>query len=380
MSATQRIELKGNNIMFNFNSFKEQVMKEYDLGNSFKKVIERIEEYDGEEKVEELERSLREIDSILKEKRIRIEAAENYLNYINDCISERRKEKDERLNELRKEVSLLKGEGGIKRKKKDIEEPIKLKRLNSNNTKKERIESKDENSIKNKTLIKTEKSSEREEDEEDEEFILNERMVKKYEKMFEENEVETIKDNVKYLMTWVEMNKMRILYDSVIDGSNYEVIFDKIKKKPNIYVIIIDNNDNVFGGFISHSIKVLSEKEEENIDIIEDNNHFVFCLYPSNDERTTMRWIPKDYEEDEEQTEDIDLLSYGGDIKIWSKNEFIISIGNFYRGWIDIASIGENCSYNHSLYMVYQGMNQSCCNGDGTPFSAERILIVQMGK
>ncbi|EDR22100.1 hypothetical protein EDI_041300 [Entamoeba dispar SAW760] len=375
MSATQRIELKGNNIMFNFNSFKEQVMKEYDLGNSFKKIIERIERYDGEERVEELERSLREIDSILKEKRIRIEAAENYLNYINECINERRKEKDERLNELRKEVSILKGEGGIKRKKNDFEEPIKLKRLNSNSINEARIEPKDDCIVKNKVLIKTEKS-----DEEDEEFVLNERMLKKYEKMFEENEVETVKDNVKYLMEWVEMNKMRILYDSVIDGSSCEVIFDKIKKKPNIYVIIIDNNDNVFGGFISHSIKVLSEKEEDDIDIIEDNDHFVFCLYPSNDERTTTRWIPKDYEEDEEQTEDFDLLSYGGDIKIWSKNEFIISIGNFYQGWIDIASIGENCSYNHSLYKVYQNMNKSYCNGDGTPFSAERILIVQMGK
>ncbi|KAL7714549.1 TLDc domain-containing protein [Entamoeba marina] len=65
------------------------------------------------------------------------------------------------------------------------------------------------------------------------------------------------------LQNWSDFHSFNIIYDSDVDGGGY-VAIDMVHNKKNLYFINFDNENNVFGGFVSNPNSGLSYQEQCN--------------------------------------------------------------------------------------------------------------------
>ncbi|KAL7712561.1 hypothetical protein QTN25_009885 [Entamoeba marina] len=65
------------------------------------------------------------------------------------------------------------------------------------------------------------------------------------------------------LQNWTDFHSFNIIYDSDVDGGGYTAI-RMVHNKKNLYFINFDNENNVFGGFVSNPNSGLSYQEQCN--------------------------------------------------------------------------------------------------------------------
>ena len=83
---------------------------------------------------------------------------------------------------------------------------------------------------------------------------------------------EYVYNNLKTLETWSEHQVNNVLYDSDIDGKDSSIFRNKIMNHNQLYFIIIDSNNNVFGHYHSGIINKIDSSD------IYDSNIFIFTL------------------------------------------------------------------------------------------------------
>ncbi|KAL7718026.1 TLDc domain-containing protein [Entamoeba marina] len=92
--------------------------------------------------------------------------------------------------------------------------------------------------------------------------------------MFTLNENNQFKRNIKsigLLKEWCMLDNYTIIFDSDIYGNGMESLEHILKNKNQLYFIHFDDDDNVFGGYLSSRIDMI------NIDV-KDNTSFLFSL------------------------------------------------------------------------------------------------------
>ena len=78
-------------------------------------------------------------------------------------------------------------------------------------------------------------------------------------------------NNLKTLETWSGKKYSEVLYDSDIDGKDSSIFRNKIMNHNQLYFIIIDSNDNVFGHYHPGVINKISSN------IYNDNDYYYSC-------------------------------------------------------------------------------------------------------
>ena len=113
-----------------------------------------------------------------------------------------------------------------------------------------------------------------------------------------------------------------VLYDSDIDGKDSSIFRNKIMNHNQLYFIIIDSNDNVFGHYHSSVINKINSR-------IHDSNIFIFTL--NNNGRCGIKKFKLKSNE------------YEHSVYIYNDNRFYFC-GNVISGYCAIYSIGNNDS------------------------------------
>ena len=90
------------------------------------------------------------------------------------------------------------------------------------------------------------------------------------------------------LETWSEKKYSSVLYDSDIDGKDSSIFRNKIMNHNQLYFIIIDSNDNVFGHY--NEVKI-----NKTGDYTRDEQSFLFTL--NNNGRCEIKKVNKYYNE-----------------------------------------------------------------------------------
>ncbi|KAL7720104.1 TLDc domain-containing protein [Entamoeba marina] len=80
-----------------------------------------------------------------------------------------------------------------------------------------------------------------------------------------------INQSIKFLKEWSQHVKFSILYDTDIDGDSSSSLVNTVMYKKNLYFITIDDEGNVFGGFLDKEITTTNQT-------ISDPKSFVFSL------------------------------------------------------------------------------------------------------
>ncbi|KAL7714596.1 TLDc domain-containing protein [Entamoeba marina] len=80
------------------------------------------------------------------------------------------------------------------------------------------------------------------------------------------------------LKNWCGLNKIKVIFDSDIDGDGSGTLAKSIKGLGNLYFITFDDNNNVFGGFLSSMVKLKQEVVGLQIPEVTDTNCFLFSL------------------------------------------------------------------------------------------------------
>ena len=217
-------------------------------------------------------------------------------------------------------------------------------------------------------------------------FKKTKKSITKAKQIFEMKELPIISENVELLMDWVEMPKMKVVYDSQIDLPNSTTLFDKIKRLNNLYFFFIDDKNEIFGSFISN--KITTETTMETYDEVkEDECHFVFTLHGINEQEKSRQYVPKKYAEmdmvnsgnmEEDQME---YQYHEGGMFLWKMekgDEHFLTIGNGDIGWLEIGKYGKKVSYNHELWKVYDGLTKNETNGRYSTFTVQRLVVIQM--
>ena len=95
------------------------------------------------------------------------------------------------------------------------------------------------------------------------------------------------------LKEWTGKEKATLVYDSNFDSSSPVTLFEKVRGKPNVAIIVFVKEGDVFGAFYSIA---LTEKNKEYVDL----NAFVFSFKSHGRCRVPQRFMVK--EEKEEDT------------------------------------------------------------------------------
>jgi len=149
---------------------------------------------------------------------------------------------------------------------------------------------------------------------------------------------EYIYNNLKTLETWSGHQVNTVLYDSDIDGKDSSIFRNKIMNHNQLYFIIIDSNNNVFGHYHSGVINKINSR-------IHDSNIFIFTLN-SNGRCGIKKFKLKSNE-------------YEHSVYIYNDNRFYCC-GNGNNCYCDIHSIGNNNdSYICDMSNSYEDINKT---------------------
>ena len=145
-----------------------------------------------------------------------------------------------------------------------------------------------------------------------------------------------------------------VLYDSDIDGKDSSIFRNKIINHNQLYFIIIDSNDNVFGHYHSGVINKIDSR-------IYDSNIFMFTL--NNNGRCGIKKFD----------------NKGGD----DAYTYIYNSDNYYYCYdgYDICQIDTNNSFIFDYIENYfSGIEKTILTGNYFPdyFTTKRIIVIQM--
>ncbi|KAL7720464.1 TLDc domain-containing protein [Entamoeba marina] len=165
-------------------------------------------------------------------------------------------------------------------------------------------------------------------------------------------------NSIKPLIKWSGKQNYNIIFDSDVAGNCVEVLPTKLMNKKNLYFIIFDNQNNVFGGYIN---VIIGKKNS----FIKDPTAFVFSLI-RNEKVKNMKY-------------DIKKSQQNYAFYLFSSNDLLFQFG-YYTGYCDIVipkigyvSIWCNCPNSYENNGEKQPLRDNT-NG----FSVDRLLVLEM--
>ena len=105
-------------------------------------------------------------------------------------------------------------------------------------------------------------------------------------RMAEQREQETMAERVNTLKTWTGKARAAIIYDSKVDPFTDQDLFDRVKGKPNIALVVFTADGSVFGGF--YTVAVTEQKKN-----FFDPDMFVFSFESHGRCKTPQRFAVK---------------------------------------------------------------------------------------
>ena len=155
------------------------------------------------------------------------------------------------------------------------------------------------------------------------------------------------------LEEWSGKKYSSVLYDSGVDGRESSIFREKVKNHNQLYFIVIDSNDNVFGHYNPSVIDKIGES-------IDDNNIFLFTLN-SNGRGGVKKFNRKD----------------------GNTSTFIYNDYNYYTCGYDYnicqTNINESC-IEDNITNHYDGIQKTALTGNCKPekFTTKRVIVIQM--
>ena len=162
--------------------------------------------------------------------------------------------------------------------------------------------------------------------------------------------IEEIKNNMAQLEAWSGQKYSEVLYDSDIDGKDSSIFRNKIMNHNQLYFIVIDSKNNVFGHYHSSVINKIDRD-------IYDSNIFIFTLY-SNGRCGIKKFNNKN----------VNAYTY-----IYNDNRYYYCYG--YR----ICQIDTNNSgISNYIEDRFSGIEKTTLTGNTNNFTTKRIIVIQM--
>ncbi|KAL7717038.1 TLDc domain-containing protein [Entamoeba marina] len=159
---------------------------------------------------------------------------------------------------------------------------------------------------------------------------------------------------IQELLNWSTSKNYTILFDSDLHGNGLNTLEYSVLNKKRIYLITIDNNTNVFGGYISEKI------DRINYDIV-DKNSFVFSLIRNGVMKNKKYNIKRNISDAIYFVHNTD---YGFLYEFGDKDITIYNVGNSYC----------NCNQH---WFEYKEEKQALTNVD-QDFTAQRLIVLEM--
>jgi len=192
---------------------------------------------------------------------------------------------------------------------------------------------------------------------------------KKANEIFIGDEINYLYRQVPLLNNWCGKEFDKIIYDSDEDenkNDNGATLFAKIKDKPNLYFIIIDSNENIFGFYVNKEITREIGKYDD---------LFMFSLRSNENEPKKFPVLP-DYK-------------HSFVIRFWKLENDIISIqAGIREGFpLSLSCYGEYNSYiGNRIDRVFKDANKFYFTGETpilmpgghVPFILKRLIIIEM--
>ena len=159
-------------------------------------------------------------------------------------------------------------------------------------------------------------------------------------------------NNLKTLETWSGKKYSEVLYDSDIDGKDSSIFRNKIMNHNQLYFIIIDSNDNVFGHYHSSVINKIDSS-------IYDSNIFIFTLN-SNGRCGIKKFDNKD--------------GNNAYTCIYNDNNYYYSCYGYVIYQIDT---NDSCIDDY-IGDRFSGIEKTILTGNTDYFTTKRIIVIQM--
>ncbi|KAL7718824.1 TLDc domain-containing protein [Entamoeba marina] len=156
---------------------------------------------------------------------------------------------------------------------------------------------------------------------------------------------------------WSNKNYSKVIFDSKFDGDGSKNVLSKrVYKKSNLYFIVIDDSNNIFGGYVSVKIGKYN-------DYIKDKNSFVFSLVRGDKMKKSKYNIKPSYIK-----EAFTLFNYDQYDALFKFNDIYVKPINNSGSWCrcdfyDYKNVGSPL-----IDMTSQSVY----------FQAKRIIVVQM--
>ncbi|KAL7712470.1 TLDc domain-containing protein [Entamoeba marina] len=163
---------------------------------------------------------------------------------------------------------------------------------------------------------------------------------------------------ISIMKDWSGMVNYTIIFDSDVDGNGQKTLSQTILKKKNLYFLHFDNNNNIFGGYISSLI-------DRTCDYIKDNTSFLFSLMRNGQVKNTKY-----------------LINNNTKYSFWLCDSAVVlyEFGYSSYGFRDLCAyaIGNDQSYCFSCSYNYNKEKNSLVENYPNRFEIQRILILEM--
>ncbi|KAL7715659.1 TLDc domain-containing protein [Entamoeba marina] len=157
------------------------------------------------------------------------------------------------------------------------------------------------------------------------------------------------------LKQWARLTNIDIIFDSDLQGNGYKTLSQSVLNKKNLYFITIDDQNNVFGGFI--------QKPITEYDFIQDKNAFVFSLLRNNEVKNSKFSL----------------------LPLFESRAFLMFIDDYYdhalyQFGIDVyvTEIGSKCSYCNHISFDYHLEKDSLATEYPQMVTVIRLIVVEM--
>ncbi|KAL7718457.1 TLDc domain-containing protein [Entamoeba marina] len=171
-------------------------------------------------------------------------------------------------------------------------------------------------------------------------------------------ELKEINASLEILYEWSDKHNFNIIFDSEKDGDGREVLANKVRNKKNLYFISFDNENNVFGGYLSEFINKTGW--------IKDTSAFVFSLI-RNGKIENMKYKIKDGQD-------------GNSFYLYTNCDLLYCFGYNDGRSYDVTVLKIGCSgayFCNPCSYEYNGKQQPLRNNT-TNYIIKRIVVLEM--